>query len=84
MAKRIQIPVDLYELMIDYIRSHYDPDDSDRFNTIRFGIEAKRAAEIRHNLFTGYMSQEEPETREMLRKAYLSEAEIEEDVTDDP
>ncbi len=83
MAKRIQIPVDLYELMIDYIQSHYDPEDRDRFNTIRLGIEAKRAAEIRRNLFTGYMTQEEPETKEILRKAYLVEAGIEEATADE-
>ena len=73
----------LYELMVSYIQSHYDPDDGERFNRIRLGIEAKQNAEIRRNLFTGYMTQTEPETREMLRRAYLSEAGIEEDRNDD-
>ena len=83
MVKRIQIPLELYELMVSYIQSHYDPDDGERFNRIRLGIEARQNAEIRRNLFTGYMTQTEPETREMLRRAYLSEAGIEEDRNDD-
>ena len=50
----------------------------ERFNRILSGVEAKRSAELRHNLYTGYLIQEESESREILLKAYLSEAGIEE------
>ena len=50
MEKRIQIPVRLYEMMVDYIQDHYDPSDQQRFLAIRHGIEAKHDAEIFHKL----------------------------------
>ena len=41
MVKRIQIPLELYELMVSYIQNHYDPDDGERFNRIRLGDRSK-------------------------------------------
>ncbi len=79
MTKRIQIPLELYELMVSYICDHFDPGDQARFSKIYCGIEAKQTAATRHNLFTVYVTQKEPETREVLRKAYLSEIGITED-----
>ena len=76
MTKRIQIPLELYELMVGYIHDHYDPDDRERFTKISCGISAKRAAIIQHNLFTEYMTQKEPEIREIMRQAYLSGTDI--------
>ena len=74
MEKRIQIPLKLYELMVDYIQDHYDPTVSQRLWTIRNGIAQKRNAEIRHNLYSAYKTTSDPETREVLRTSYLDEA----------
>lgn len=76
MEKRIQIPAALYNLMVEYIQDHYDPDDRQRYNTISVGIKAKQDAEIRRNLYSAYKSQTDPETREMLRQSYLDKAGI--------
>ena len=76
MKKRIQIPLKLYELMVDYIQDHYDSADSQRFWTIYKGIEQKREAEIRHNLYSAYKTVSELETREILRTSYLDKAGI--------
>lgn len=76
MEKRIQIPLYLYELMVNYIEDHYDPADRQRFWTIHNGIEEKRKAEIRRNLFSAYKTTSDPETREILRTSYLDEAGI--------
>ncbi len=74
MNKRIQIPLSLYENMIGYIQDHFDKNDQTRFYEILKGIEAKREAEIRRNLYTAYKSEVEPVTREMLRNSYLDKA----------
>jgi hypothetical protein len=76
MEKRIQIPLKLYELMVNYIQDHYDPTDRQRFWAIHNGIEQKRKAEIRHNLYSAYKTTSDPETREILRTSYLDEAGI--------
>ena len=76
MTKRIQIPEILYENMVSYIEDHYDPMDRTRFEYIQRGVNEKRDAAIRHNLYSGYKTADEPETREMLRQAYLSETGI--------
>lgn len=76
MEKRIQIPLMLYELMINYIQDHYDLSDSQRFWTIQKGIEQKRNAEIRRNLYSAYKTETDPKTREILRASYLDEAGI--------
>ncbi len=74
MEKRIQIPQSLYEMMIGYIYDHYDPADRQRFLAIRDGVERKREAEIRRNLYSAYKTEADSDTREMLRTAYLDKA----------
>ncbi|MBR6966595.1 MAG: complexin-2 [Clostridia bacterium] len=74
MEKRIQIPLTLYEMMIDYIQDHFDPSDRQRFMAIRHGIDMKRDAEIRRNLYSAYKAETDPESREMLRISYLDKA----------
>ena len=74
MEKRIQIPMKLYEMMVDYIQDHYDPSDQQRFLSIRHGIEEKHAAEIRRNLYSAYKAETDPTTREVLRLSYLDKA----------
>lgn len=74
MEKRIQIPLALYSLMVEYIQDHYDPDDRQRFMKISAGIEAKQQAEIRRNLYSAYKTQADPDLREMLRISYLDKA----------
>ena len=76
MKKRIQIPVTLFEMMVGYIRDHYDPSDRQRYISILKGVEEKRDAEIRHNMYTAYKIQSDPETREALRASYLDKAGI--------
>ena len=76
MEKRIQIPLALYSLMVEYILDHYDPDDRQRFMKIHDGIEEKHQAEIRRNLYSAYKAEADPETREMLRISYLDKAGI--------
>ena len=74
MVKRIQIPLALYELMVSYIQDHYNPADHKRYCKIMAGVEEKRNAEIRHNLYSSYKTQSDPELREMLRISYLDKA----------
>ena len=76
MEKRTQLPLALYELMVDYILDHYDPQDQERFRMISAGIERKRDAEIRRNLYSAYKTESDPETREMLRISYLDKTGI--------
>ena len=72
MEKRVQISQSLYLMMVNYIMDHYDPNDRERFIHIRDGIERKRQADIRHNLYSAYKT----ETRETLRASYLDKAGI--------
>lgn len=74
MEKRIQIPLSLYESMVEYIQDHYDAYDHTRYYKIIAGIERKKNADIRHNLYSAYKAQQDPEIREQLRTAYLDEA----------
>ena len=76
MVKRIQIPLSLYELMVSYIQDHYNPADHKRYWKIMTGVEEKRNAEIRHNLYSSYKTQSDPDLREMLRISYLDKAGI--------
>lgn len=76
MEKRTQLPTTLYELMVAYIEDHYDPEDQQRFRSIQAGINRKREAEIRRNLYLAYKKESDPETREMLRISYLDKAGI--------
>ncbi|MBR6299381.1 MAG: hypothetical protein IKR36_00625 [Clostridia bacterium] len=76
MEKRIQISIKLYEMMVDYIQNHFDPSDQQRFMEIYRGIEAKREADLRHNLYSAYKAEMDPTAREMLRSSYLDKAGI--------
>ncbi len=67
MQKRIQISLELYYLMKDYIEDHYDADDSVRYYKIRKGIEEKEMASLRRGLYSEYKSN----GNEEARKAYL-------------
>ena len=76
MEKKIQIPLELFETMVAYIQDHFDALDSKRYNYICRGVENKRQAEIKHNLYSAYKAQTNSETREILRHAYLDQAGI--------
>ena len=70
-TKRIQIPEELYKWMVSYIQDHFDVDDSERYRRILMGIEEKQAARTRHNAYTTYKTDQDPEMREMARQVYL-------------
>lgn len=67
MKTRIQISLELYGLMKDYIRDHYDVDDSVRYYEILKGIEEKEMASLRRDLYSAYKE----EGNDEARKAYL-------------
>lgn len=81
MQKRIQIQLELYDLMVEYIREHCDYEDFNRYQRIMRGIEAKQEAMIRHNVYTIYKSSENNQTRETARQIYLEKAGIRQDLT---
>ena len=76
MEKRTQIPVSLYEAMIDYIQKHYDPSCKEQYLFIYRGVISKQDAEIKRNLYSAYKTEKDPDTREMLRLSYLDKAGI--------
>ncbi len=76
MEKRIQIPLKLYEMMVSYIEDHFDPSDRQRYMAICHGVDEKRDADIRRNLYSAYKSETNPVTREILRSSYLDKAGI--------
>lgn len=76
VGKNIQIPRSLYDAMVDYIHCHFDPCDRERYKWICNGISLKESNMIRHNLFSAYKAEKDPETTEMLRQAYLDETGI--------
>ncbi len=76
MEKKTQIPLQLYEMMVSYIHDHYDPSDKQRFMAINHGIQMKKDAKIRRNLYSAYKTESDPVTREMLRTSYLDNAGI--------
>ena len=71
MSKRIQISRELYDLMVLYIKNHYDPGDIERYKKIVKGIDDKQEAATRHNAYTAYKTDKDPEMREMARQVYL-------------
>ncbi len=75
MEKRIQIPMKLYDMMVAYIQDHYVPSDKQRYMSIIHGIQMKREAEIRHNLYS-YKTEVDPVIRKMLSSSYLDKAAI--------
>ena len=76
MSRKIQISKDLFDAMANYIRDHFDPLCSEEFSRICSGIWLKESNLRRHNLFTAYKTEKEPDTMEMLRLAYLDESGI--------
>ncbi len=79
MQKRIQIQLELYEMMVAYILDHCDNEDISRYRKIISGIEAKQDAMIRHNIYTAYKSSDNNETKETARRIYLEKAGIRQD-----
>ena len=73
MAGRIQIPEDLYELMVSYIADHYDQRDAERYRVIEAGIKRKADARKNHFLYTVYKCDKSSEKRGMARQMYLDE-----------
>ena len=76
MSGKIQISEDLFDAMVNYIRCHFDPVHSEEYNRICSGIRLKESNMRRHNLFTAYKTEKDPDTVEMLRQAYLDETGI--------
>ena len=68
--RRIQIPMQLYDLMVSYIFEHYDCHDHERFRAIRSGVEEKREALLRHAAYTIARTGSEPHKREQARRHY--------------
>ena len=65
--------------MVEYIHDHYDPDDINRYHRIELGIEAKQDAIARHNAYTVYKSENDPEMRELARQIFLEKTGIHQD-----
>ena len=76
MSGKIQIPKDLYDAMVDYVQRHFDPMDREQYGWICNGIRIKESNMRRHNLFSAYKTEKDPDTVEMLRQAYLNETGI--------
>ena len=71
MGKRIQISLNLYEMMASYVHDHYDPEDSWRYHRIIEGIEEKQETQMRHNAYSVYKTSRDPEEKETARTIYL-------------
>jgi len=69
--RRIQIPYDLYHMMVLYICDHYDSLDSERYTRILDGIHTKEEAVLRHQAYTTSKVHADPEKREQARQQYL-------------
>jgi hypothetical protein len=76
MGNRIQISRDLFDAMAYYVQNHYDPMEREKYAWICNGIQMKRQNEIRHNLFSAYKTEKDPETADVLRQAYLDQSGI--------
>lgn len=70
MKGKVQIPVLLFSQMILYIMNHEDPSDL-MYKKIMQGIEQKMEAVHRHNLYTMYKTEHDPENKELARQQYL-------------
>lgn len=79
MHNRIQIPSELYDLMAGYILDHYDADDADRYHRIVRGINEKKDAITRRNVYSVYKTAQDQETKELARQIYLEKAGIRQD-----
>lgn len=67
--KNVQIPFDLF---LSLIQQHLMMED-DYEEDIRFGLEQKLDALVRHELYAKYKTAPTPEEREAARQRYLDE-----------
>ena len=67
--KNVQIPYDLFLALLQY---HLMMDD-DYEDEIRYGLEQKLEAMVRHELYAKYKTALTPEEREEARQRYLDE-----------
>ena len=67
--KNVQIPYDLFLALLQY---HLMMDD-DYEDEIRYGLERKLEAMVRHELYAKYKTALTPEEREEARQRYLDE-----------
>ena len=70
--KNVQIPYDLFLALLQY---HLMMDD-DYEDEIRYGLERKLEAMVRHELYAKYKTALTPEEREAARQRYLDERSI--------
>ena len=71
MGKSIQISYELFELLIDYFFIEDTDNKRQIERKIRFELEQKIDAVVRHDLFSKYKTAVTPEEREIARQAYL-------------
>lgn len=67
--KNVQIPFDLFLSLIQHHLMMEDGYEED----IRFGLEQKLDALVRHELYAKYKTASTPEERETARQRYLDE-----------
>lgn len=67
--KNVQIPYDLFLALLQY---HLMMDD-DYEDEIRYGLEQKLEAMVRHELYAKYKTAPTPEEQEAARQRYLDE-----------
>ena len=67
--KNVQIPYDLFVALLQY---HLMMDD-DYADEIRYGLEQKLEAMVRHEWYAKYKTAPTPEERETARQRYLDE-----------
>lgn len=79
MQKRIQLQIELYDLMVAYIQDHYDAGDIGRYMRIMEGVEEKKDAVLRHMAYTAYKTSPDPEIKETARQIYLENSGIHRD-----
>lgn len=73
MSKSIQIPVSLYNDLVNFV-AEAGPDavsDPDLYRRIADGVEEKDAAMRRRSLYTASKTSTDPTVRESARQAYL-------------
>ena len=70
--KSVQIDIDLFYAILDYIHAHADKKDPN-FQFIMRGVMDKLGKMVRHNLFTGYKTAESEEDSVGFFNQYLDE-----------
>ena len=71
-TKTIQVDLDLFKAMMNYIDRHPDLSDPDH-RQILDGIQIKLRSMLRHRLYTIYKTSSSGEARSLAREAYLNE-----------